>query len=46
MAKFYLNNNFFEFNSKSKEQIIETAIDAKLAPLYACTFTDKVETEF
>ena len=46
MAKFVLKNNFFKFNSKTKQQISRTTIITKFAPPYACTFMDKVETEF
>ena len=46
MAKFVLKNNFFEFNSKPKQQISGTTIGTKLAPSYACIFMDQVETEF
>ena len=46
MAKFVLKNNFFEFNSKIKQQISGTAIGTKFAPPYACIFMDKLETNF
>ena len=46
MAKFVLKNNFFECNSKPKQQISGTAIGTKLAPSYACIFMNKAETEF
>ena len=46
MAKFVLKNNFFEFNSRTKQQISEIAIGTKFTPPYACIFMDKVETEF
>ena len=46
MAKFVLKNNFFEFNSKIKQQVSGTAIGTKFAPPYACIFMDKFETEF
>ena len=46
MAKFVLKNNFFEFNSKIKQQISGTAIGTKFAPPYACIFMDKLETDF
>ena len=32
MAKFVLKNNYFEFNSKVKQQISGTAIGTKFAP--------------
>ena len=37
---------YFEFNSKTKQQISGTAIGTKFAPPYACIFMDKVQTEF
>ena len=45
MAKLVLKNNFFEFNSKTKQQISGTAIGTKLAPPYVCIFMDKAEIE-
>ena len=46
MAKFVLKNNYFEFNSKVKQQISGTAIGTKFAHPYACIFMDEVETSF
>ena len=46
MAKFVLKNNFFKFNSKTKQEISRTTIITKFNPPYACTCMDKVETEF
>ena len=46
MAEFVLKSNFFEFNSQMKQQISWTVIGTKFAPVYACIFMDKVETEF
>ena len=46
MARFVLKNNFFEFDTKVKQQISGTTIATKFAPPYACIFMDKVETEF
>ena len=46
MPKFVLNNNVFEYNLKTKQQISETAINTKFALPYACLFVDKVEIEF
>lgn len=46
LAKFVLKNNFFEFDSKVKQQISGTAIGTKFAPPYACIFMDRVETDF
>ena len=34
------------FNGKIKQQLSDTAIGTKCAPLYACIFMDKVETGF
>ena len=34
MAKFVLQNNYFEFNGETKQQISATAIGTKLAPPY------------
>ena len=45
MAEFVLKNNYFEFNSSSK-QISGTAIGTKFAPQYACIFMDSIEREF
>ena len=46
MAKFVLENNYFEFNSKVYQQISGTAIGTTFAPPYAYLFMDKVETNF
>ena len=46
MAKFVLQNNYFEFNGETKQQISGTAIGTKCASLYACIFMDQVESEF
>ena len=46
MAQFVLTNNYFEFNSKVKEQASGTAIETKFASPYACVFMDRMETEF
>ena len=46
MAKFALQNNYFEFNSKTKEQISGTAIGTNFTPPYACIFMDKEQTKF
>ena len=45
MVKFIFENNFFEFNSKTKQQVSGTALGTKFAPPYVCIFMDKVETE-
>ena len=46
MTKFLLKDNFFEFDSKVKQQISDTAIGTIFAPSYAWAFMDKVETDF
>ena len=46
MAEFVLNNNFFEFNGKIKQQVSGTAIDTKFAPPYGRLFMDKFEISF
>ena len=46
MAEFVLKNNYFEFNSKIKQNISGTAIGSKFAPPYACLFINKLETSF
>ena len=46
MARFVLKNNFFEFDSKIKQQISGTAIGRNFAPPNACIFMDKFETDF
>ena len=45
MAEFVLKNNFFEFDSKVKQQISGTAIGTKFAPPYTCIFVDKAEID-
>ena len=46
MAKFVLQNNYFEFIGETKQQISGTAIGTKFAPPYACILMDQVESEF
>ena len=46
MAGFVITNNFFEFDSKVKQQISGTTIATKLAPPYACILMDKAEIGF
>ena len=46
MAEFVLKSNYFEFNSKIKQQVSGTAIGTKFAPPYACLFMAKFETCF
>ena len=45
MARFVLENNYFEFNGDVKKQIPGTAIGTKFAPPYACIFMDDLETK-
>ena len=45
MAKFVLKSDFFEFNSKIKQEVSGTAIGKKFALPYACIFMDKFETD-
>ena len=46
MAKFVLENNIFEFDSRTFQQLAGTAIGTKFAPPYACIFMDELEEEF
>ena len=46
MTEFVLKNNYLEFNSQVKHQILDTAIGTKLAPTYACIFMDEIQTKF
>ena len=46
MARFVLQNNYFEFNGIVKQQISGTAIGTKFAPTYASVFMDNLETDF
>ena len=46
MAEFVLKNNYFEINGQVKQQISGTATSPKLTPIYACIFTDDVESKF
>ena len=46
MAESVLKNNFFEFNSKIKQQVSGRAICTKFTPPYACFFMHKFETNF
>ena len=43
MAKFVLQNNYFEFNGETKQQISATAMGTVF---HACIFMDQVELEF
>ena len=40
-----MKNNYFEFNTKVKQQLAETAM-GKFAPQCACIFMDHVDTLF
>ena len=44
MAKFVLQNHFFEFNGETKQQIFGTATGTKFAYPYACIL-DQAESE-
>ena len=46
MAKFVLQNNYFEINGETNQQISGAVIGTKFAPPYACIFMDQVESEF
>ena len=46
IAQVVLTNNYFEFNSKVKQQVSGTAIGTKFRPPYTCIFTDRMETQF
>ena len=46
LAKFVLQNNYFEFNGEVQQQISGTAIGTKFTPPYACIFMDQIESEF
>ena len=46
LAEFVFKNDFFEFNIEIKQLISATAIGTKFAPLYACIYMNKTETDF
>ena len=46
IAKSLLNNNYFEFGDKVKQQISEIPIDTKFTPPYACIFMKDLEIKF
>ena len=46
MARFVLENNYFEFKGDAKKQTSGTAIGTKFALLYECIFMDDLETKF
>lgn len=46
MTEVFLGNHYFGFFDITYQQILETAIDTKIANLYACIYKEEVETEF
>ena len=46
MTEFVLKNNFFKFNSKTKQLVSGTAIITKFVPPYACLFMDRFKKSF
>ena len=46
MARFVLQNNYFEFNGIAKQKISGTTFGTEFTPTYACIFMDKLETDF
>ena len=46
MANLVLQNNYFEFNGETKQQVSCTAIGPKFAPPYAGIFMNQVESDF
>ena len=46
MSEFMLKNNFFEFNSKIKQEVSGTVIRTKFAPPHACLSMEKFEKTF
>ena len=46
MANFAMKNNLYEFNGDVKQEKSAKTISTKFAPLYACIFTNEVETKF
>ena len=46
MAKFILQNNYFEINGETNQQISGAVIGTKFAPPYACIFMDQLESGF
>ena len=46
MARFVLQNNYFEFNGIVKQHISGNATGTKFAPTCACIFMEKLETDF
>ena len=46
MAKFVLQNNYFEFNGETKQQIYGTAIGNKFPPSFTCIFWTKLIQNF
>ena len=45
MAEFVLKSDYFEFNSKAKQQLSGTAFGTKFVPPYAYIFINQVETD-
>ena len=46
MARFVIENNYFEFNGDVKKQISGTAIGTKFAPPHVCIFMDDLKPSF
>ena len=46
MTQFVLKNNFFQFNSKVKQQVSGTTIGTKFPSPYGCIFIGSMKTEF
>ena len=46
MAEFILKNNFFEFETKTIQQISGAAIGTKFVPPYACLFIYSIVNDF
>ena len=46
MVEFALQNNYFEFANKIKQQISGTAFGAEFSPSYSCIFMKDLETKF
>ena len=46
MVEFMLKNNYFEFGTKTKQQISGTVIRTKFAPPYPSIFMSDLETKF
>ena len=46
LEEYVLKNNYFDFNSKVKQQVSGIAIGSKFVPPYVCFFLDKFEASF